>query len=85
MSANFKKHIATPAIAIMASIIVFAQSPDNTFGTKGRVYTSFGSFSSYSHSMILLPDGKIISAGENSNSTLVILVTKHNATGTPDS
>ena len=72
------------AIAIFLNIQTFAQSPDNTFGTNGKVYTSFGSFSSYFHSMILLPDGKIISAGENSNTTLAILVAKHNADGTPD-
>jgi len=72
------------AVAIFLNIRTFAQSPDNTFGTNGKAYTSFGSFSSYCHAMILLPDGKIISAGENGNTTQAILISKHNADGTLD-
>lgn len=72
------------AVAIFLNIRTFAQSPDNTFGTNGKAYTSFGSFSSYCHAMILLPDGKIISAGENGNTTQAILISKHNSDGTLD-
>lgn len=70
--------------ALFLAKISAAQSPDNSFGTNGRVYTGFGHFSSYLQSMVLLPDGKIVSAGENTNSTLAILVAKHNADGSPD-
>ncbi|NTW25072.1 MAG: hypothetical protein HGA37_10250, partial [Lentimicrobium sp.] len=69
---------------VMAASKVSAQEPDLSFGTNGRVYTSFGSFSSFCHGMILLPDEKIVSVGNNTNTTFAILVSKHNADGTPD-
>jgi len=84
MKINHKLFLTIAAIAVFSNAEICAQSPDNTFGTNGKAYTSFGSFSSYFHTMILLPDGKIISAGENSNTTFAILVSKHNADGTPD-
>ncbi len=84
MRINRKIVLATILIAVSSCNFIFAQSLDNTFGTNGKVYTSFGSFSAYCHAVILLPDGKIISAGENSNTTLAILVSKHNADGTLD-
>ncbi|MBK7030565.1 MAG: T9SS type A sorting domain-containing protein [Bacteroidales bacterium] len=71
-------------ISILFHKTPVAQVPDNTFGNNGKVYTSFGNFSSYFHAMVLLPDGKIISVGENSNSSLAILITKHNTDGSPD-
>lgn len=76
--------IAAALQAIFSNNTVFAQSPDNTFGTNGKVYTSFGSFSSYCNAMILFPDGKIISVGENTNTTQAILISKHNTDGTLD-
>ncbi len=76
--------IAAALISTFLNLNVFAQTPDNSFGTNGKTYTSFGNFSSYCHAMILLPDGKIISVGENTNSTLAILISKHNTDGTLD-
>jgi uncharacterized delta-60 repeat protein len=76
--------LAITIIAIFSNLNAFAQTPDNTFGANGKVYTSFGSFSSYCHAMILVSDGKIISVGENSNSSLAILLSKHNSDGTLD-
>ncbi len=76
--------IAVAVIAFITGYDVSAQEPDLSFGTNGKVYTSFGSFSSFCQSMILLPDEKIVSAGYNTNTTLAILVSRHNADGTPD-
>ena len=72
------------ALGVTAASKVSAQEPDLSFGTNGRVYTSFGSFSSFCHGMILLPDEKIVSVGNNTNTTLAILISRHNADGTPD-
>lgn len=51
--------LAVAVIAFITGYDVSAQEPDLSFGTNGKVYTSFGSFSSFCQSMILLPDEKL--------------------------
>jgi uncharacterized delta-60 repeat protein len=83
---KINQHIlmAIAMVITFSNVKTMAQTPDNTFGTNGKVYTSFGNFSSYCHAMTLLPDGRIISAGENGNTTLAILIAKHLPDGNPD-
>ncbi|MFH1120631.1 MAG: T9SS type A sorting domain-containing protein [Bacteroidota bacterium] len=76
--------LAMAYIAFSGNNSVSAQEPDPAFGTNGKVYTSFGSFSSYFQSMVVLPDEKIVATGYNTNTTFSILIARYNSDGTPD-
>jgi len=57
-------------------------SLDTTFGTAGRVYEEFNDVGGYAQSVIIQPDGKIVVAGSDQNSML--LVARFNIDGSLD-
>lgn len=57
---------------------------DNTFGTGGKVTTSFTTYDDEAVAMALQPDGKIILAGSVSLSNNDIALMRYNSNGTPD-
>ncbi|MCX6980578.1 MAG: choice-of-anchor D domain-containing protein [Verrucomicrobia bacterium] len=60
-------------------------TPDNTFGSGGKVTTPIGSSGSAAYSVGLQSDGKIVVAGSSSNgSNNVFALVRYNANGTLD-
>lgn len=60
---------------------------DTTFGTDGRVVTSFGNGFTGLTSMAIMPDGKFVAAGSYSptgQNTIVMIAAKYNADGSLD-
>ena len=84
MNINLRFLLALVAFTISFNSMTNAQNPDNTFGIYGKSFTQFGFFSSYYKSMVLLPDGKIISVGDNGNTPNAILISKHLSDGNLD-
>lgn len=61
-------------------------TPDNSFGTNGRVTTDFGNTGDLGFDLVVLADGKILIAGGITigNSTLQTALIRYNTNGTPD-
>jgi uncharacterized delta-60 repeat protein len=56
-------------------------SPDTTFGTGGKVTTSFGSKDALANALGIQSDGKIVAAGQSNNgSNSVFTLVRYNAT-----
>lgn len=60
-------------------------SPDSTFGTGGKVVTSFGSGSDLAASIAIQRDGKIIAAGSTEGATQNFALARYNTDGSLDS
>ena len=58
---------------------------DTTFGTGGKVTTSFSAYNDYAYAIALQPDGKIVVAGAAGGSTSDIALARYNANGSLDS
>jgi uncharacterized delta-60 repeat protein len=84
MNNNLRFLFTLMTFTIFGSLKTNAQNPDNTFGIYGKSFTQFGFFSSYCKSMVLLPDGTIVSVGDNGNTTNAILISKHLSDGNLD-
>ena len=66
---------------------VEAQSLDNSFGTNGKVHTSFGNFSTYFNALAMQNDGKIYAVGAKEGSfseTNGIFISRYNTDGLLD-
>ena len=64
-----------------------AQSLDSTFGTNGKVHTSFGNFSTYFNALAMQNDGKIYAVGAKEGSfseTNGIFISRYNTDGLLD-
>lgn len=57
---------------------------DNTFGTGGKVTTSFGSASALAYGMIIQPDGKIVAVGRGGISSPDFALARYNSDGSLD-
>ena len=60
---------------------------DTTFGRRGLTSVNFGSFSQIAHSILLQPDGKLVTVGfsDNESSDSDFLIARINSNGTLDS
>lgn len=64
-----------------------AQTLDNSFGTNGKVFTSFGAFNTYFYEMAVLPNGNIYSVGAKEGAffeTNGIFISRHLPDGSLD-
>ncbi|MFN0175911.1 MAG: T9SS type A sorting domain-containing protein [Saprospiraceae bacterium] len=84
------KRLFLLALLVLCAITLCAAQPgtlDQTFGTAGKVTTSFGLNDAQGRAIAIQPDGKIIVVGETYSNTTVVedfALTRYNANGTPD-
>ena len=91
---NNCKREAMKTIYLYSILIIFlcirtveAQSLDNTFGTNGKVHTSFGNFSTYFNALAMQSNGKIYAVGAKEGAffeTNGIFISKYNTDGSLD-
>lgn len=82
-----KKYYLTLISFFFLSILMKAQTLDTTFGTNGKVFTSFGAFNSIFHALTMQTDGKIYAVGAKEglfSETNGLFIAKYNSDGSLD-